>query len=269
VQAGATYDSGYNGLTISGRKFTDTVVVSGNNITIENCLVENGGLNTFGFYVTGSNVTIRNCTVRPQVGTSYYCAISLTDSDGAQVIGCDISGGENNIAASSTNTLVDMCYIHDPSIASDPAGHPDGFELFTLSNFTISRCRILHLGYIDGAINLSPFGTTGSDSDGLYVYDNFIDGGQEHLLIDNQAADGTELNNIRVLRNVMGGHTDVGTFGRYNPLLDHDNRGTVETLLEQQADPTAIVWPTSGPDANHWGECSDLTPDKTGQIVLP
>lgn len=58
------------------------------------------------------------------------------------------------------------------------------------------------------------------------------------------------------------------SFGIYHLLTNEDARPIVATQAQLDANPDAILWPSSGSDANYWRGCSDLSPDRTGQIAL-
>ena len=68
---------------------------------------------------------------------------------------------------------------------------------------------------------------------------------------------------VRVLRNVMGGHTALSD---YSP-IDNQNGALARTAGEQTTTPQDVLMPITGDDVNTWGECSDLVPDRTGETI--
>jgi hypothetical protein len=268
--AGTTYGSAFDGQTISGKLFTGRVNISGNNITLKNCKVLTGGPGVYGIDITGDNDTVRNCDVSAPPGTSLYEPIFLSaSSDAATVTRNNISRGENLLTTYATHAQITENYLHDVALDSNPGDHPDGIEIYGGGPVLIAANRIEEDNLYDSPINTAPWGTyTLTD---LTVADNFLDGGQSMTLIDNQNSNGY-LRNTRILGNVMGGHTNPDTnmsFGIYKALNNADRRPIVQTETQLAANPNAILWPTTGTDTNHWGECTGLTPDRTGQITLP
>lgn len=264
-----TYGASFNGQTISGKLYTHRVNITGDNITIRDCEVTTGGANSFGIDIAGNNDTVDHCLIVPPAGKSYYEPVFINPKViGAAVTYNDISGGENLLTSYGAGTVAHN-YMHGASTVSDPSGHPDGIEIYGGGPLLVEGNRIVEGSLYDSPINAAPYGSyTLTD---LTVSDNFLDNGQGMMLIDNQNSGGF-IRNTRVLRNVMGGHTNPDTgnsFGRYKALENYDGRPAVQTEAQLAANPNAILWPTSGPDTNHWGECSDLTPDRTGQIVIP
>lgn len=268
--AGTTYGSAFNGQTISGKLYTGRVNISGNNITLKNCKVLTGGLSVYGIEITGDNDTVQNCDVTAPAGKSLYEPIFLSPgSDGATITRNNISRGENLLTTYGTHAQITQNYLHDVALDSNPSDHPDGIEIYGGGPVLIAGNRIQENNPYDSPINAAPWGSyTLTD---LTVTDNFIDGGQSMTLIDNQNSNGY-LRNTRIERNVMGGHTNPDTnmsFGIYKALNNADRRPIVQTETQLATNPNAILWPTTGADPNHWGECTNLSPDRTGQIALP
>jgi hypothetical protein len=268
ADATVNYDSSFNGQTISGKLYTHRINISGNNITIKDCKVLTGGLDVFGIDITGDGNTVDHCTVTAPAGTSLYEPIFLSPgSDGDTVSRNDISRGENLLTTYGSNAQIVENYLHDNATDSNPSDHPDGIEVYGGGPVLIARNRIAESSIYDSPLNAAPWGSyTLTD---MTVSDNFIDGGQEMLIVYNQNSGGF-LRNTRVLRNAMGGHTNPDTnmsFGIYKALL-RDGRAVVETEAQLAANPNAILWPTSGVDVNRWEETGSLVPDRTGQVVL-
>lgn len=267
ASSGKTYDSDYDNKTVSNVRFDGAVRITANNFTLKNCLVEFHAGEANGIEIVGANVRVENCTVRSPSGTSYYNGIVVRKSaTNAAVVRNDISSAENFVQVSdAANVQIVENYMHDISTVSNPSGHADGLELFGLTNLTVARNRINTIGSPDGVINCSPFGA-GPGADGLFITANFLDGGQETLLLDNQSTNGALIRNVVMTRNFIGGHT-IGT--PYRTFLNSDSRDIAASMSLLAASPQSVMWPTSGPDANYYAESGDLTPDLSGVIALP
>lgn len=255
---------GTSGQTISGRLFTGTVTLNGNNITLERCQIETNGMNTMGVIVNGTGCVIQDVTIVPPSSSTYICININADDTTVRRVNASVS--ENIITVSANNVLIEESYLHDTSNLANPSAHQDIIEVYGGSNVTIRKNRLFMHDDETAAINIAPWWGS-SSSDNVWIDDNWIDGGNAHILVDLQST-GT-INGTRVRRNHMAGHTAPGVFGRYAALQNNDNRTIVQTEGAQGSSPGSILWPTSGPDANYWQDCSDLSPDQTGQIVIP
>ncbi len=227
-------------------------------------------MNTFGIRITGNNDRVENCLITAPAGQSLYEPVFINPgTSGAVVNRNDISRGDNLMTTYGSNAQIIENYMHDVALDSDPGDHPDGIEIYGGGPVLIARNRIVEGDLYESPINAAPYGSfTLTD---MSVVDNFLDNGQAMTLIDNQNSSGF-IHNTRVERNVMGGHSNPDTnnsLGIYAALENYDGRAILQTEAQLTANPDGILWPTSGADANHWGECSDLTPDRTGQIVVP
>ena len=256
-QAGQTFST--NGQTITKKRFTSQVTVTGDNITFIGCLF--GDYESVVIGGAASGTTLQYCTVIGS-GTSAYEGI-LNQGASTTITRCDVSNAENCLTndGGADNLIIEESYLHDP-LSDDPGAHHDVIEIYGGSSVIIRKSRIMMTEHETAPINIaSAFG----DINGVDVLDNFIDGGNQHIIVDNQ---GSALTRVRVLRNKMGGHTEPA-YARYSPLnnADYPNRAIVTTQAAQDADPEAILWPATGPDVNTWDECSDLTPDNTGVVI--
>lgn len=264
-----TYGTAYNGQTISLKAYTGEVDITGSNITIKDCTVTRGGLNSFGIRLAGSNNTVQNCKITAPAGQSLYEPVFINPgSDGNKVLNNDISRGENLLTTYGTHAVIAGNYMHDVALDSDPSDHPDGIEVYGGGPVAITNNRIEEDNQYDAPVNAAPWGSfTLTD---MTVSGNFIDGGQSVILLDNQNANGF-IRNTRVTGNAFGGHqcpaSNSGCFHVYHPLLNSDGRATVQTEADLAANPNAVLWPTSGAGVNKWEECDDLTPNRNGEIV--
>lgn len=266
---GTTY-SGTTPQTITGKKFTDTVTLAGDNITLDGCMFVGWGSAHFMVRNNGNNNTVKNCLFLPGgVAGSHtaYEGIYTDSGSGLTITRCDISYCENNITTggSAANVNITENYLHDPQNISNPTGHVDNIEVYGGSTVNIQRNRLTMWANETGVINAAPWSGSTSLSN-LNVTDNYMDGGNYLVLVDLQST-GT-IRFTRVLRNDMSGHQNPANH-IYWALSDNDGRGTVQTEALLQASPNKILWPTTGSDVNTWVNCSDLSPNKTGQIVPP
>lgn len=267
ITGGVTYST--NGQTITGKLFTDSVTVSADDVTFENCMFTSIGANNFMLRVNGSGCTVDHCTFLPTSGHSSYEGI-YTEQTGLTVTRCDISGCENNIttAAGSGDINILECYLHNPVSPDNPSGHHDNIEVYGGATVNIERCRVTMQANETAVINVAPWSSGAFVSD-LTISDNYLDGGNYLVLVDLQSqGTGGTIQRTRVLRNDMGGHQNPANH-RYWAVSDNDGRGFVETEALLIASPNKILWPTSGSDVNTWVDSSDLSPDLTGQIVDP
>lgn len=261
------------GVTIQGKIFDSRIDITANNITIQDCLMYGGSLNEFGFLMANgiSGTTFSGVDIRRDTDLSWYICLQVADGCTNTIITrCNLSGGKTQLTNYGDNTQVTYSYFHDTDLTSDPTNHPDNIEWYGGNNGLIQYCS-LPMGPVkyDGSINISPYDSGISRSVlGLNIYDNFIDGGQGHILVDNQGTG--QVTNVQVLRNLFGGHTNPDTvmsFGIYHTFTDEDARGTVTTVAQQTANPQALLWPLSGADANYWYGCGDLSPDNSGLVA--
>jgi hypothetical protein len=273
-QGTITYGSSSNGQTIRGKRFTGTVTLSGNNITIDGSLFEvPPGMNNIALINTGTGNIIRNSNFRTSPNRSIY--IQVHQRDGSLTVQlCNITQGENNITIDGGSLHLDQSFIHDPSGADNPAAHIDGIEVYGGSNHILERSTISNKPDDTVApINIAPwYGATVVS--GTTIQDNYLDGGNIHALIDQQSTGGVRFS--RFLRNRMGGHTY--NFGSYDAFSNYESRPYLQTEAALQANPDGILWPTgnSDPDRNIWYYCTNnpfgylnLSPDRTGQTVIP
>lgn len=268
-QAGQTYST--SGQTIELKRFTSPVVITGDNITLRKCLFDfAGGSTTKAILISDgtTGTTVEDVTVHPpDASTSYYFAVE-NDGTNTTVRRCDLAGAENCFGDFGAGTLLELSYLHDARATSNPGGHVDVIETyFAAANiYRLNRIGDAIASDVTASINVAPwFGS--SSVTGLDVVDNHIDNGNAHILVDLQST-GT-ITNVRVLRNTMGGHTNVGVFGRYAALQNSDSRAIVADDAAQALNPNAIQWPTTGANRNTWAECSDLSPNNSGQTVSP
>lgn len=268
------------GQVISGKSFNNTVYISGDNITIRNCKILYGGDASFGVSIQANNVTVEGCLITAPTGQSLYEPIAIDGSTtGATIHRCDISRGAQFITTNAFNVTIIENYMHDCATDSDRTQHPDGIEVFGSQNTVIARNWLSmgtdpNVSYYDGVVDI---GAIPNDMHpnvaGCTVEDNYLQGGQEIILTDNTHDTAGKITNLIVRRNDMDQLTDAGSgqqyFGPGHALLDYDGHPIVQTAAAQAANPFAILWPTSGPDANHWVNPSNISPSWAGLTVVP
>ena len=268
VSGAVTYGTSYNGQTISLKSYTGQVTITGSHITIKDCKLTNGGLDSVGFLLRGDHNTVQNCDVTAPAGKSLYEPIWVF-GDSNQVLRNNISRGENLLTTYGTNVTIAENYMYGVALDSNPSDHPDGIEVYGGGPTAITNNRIDEDNPYDAPVNVAPYSSyTVTD---LTVQGNFLDNGQSIVLLDNQNPNGF-IHNTRVEGNAFGGHqcTDpTYCFGHYHPSLNEDGRHFVQTDANLTADPNAVLWPTTGAGVNTWEENNDLTPDKDGQVVIP
>jgi hypothetical protein len=278
-QGAITYNTSYNGQTITGKRFTDTVRITGNNITIDGCLFEWGSAtDQVKLGSSGTGNIVSNSTFRNSSGYTYH-QINVTGGS-LTVDLCDISDYQDGITADGGSLTCRRSYFHDTA-APDPGIHRDGIEIYGGSNHLIELCTIAHANFAPtgtdretSAINIAPW--SGSDNvSGVIIQDNYIDGGHMHVVIDSNQSGTHTVSNVRVLRNRFGGHTTVDVINIYTTV---NALGTtrVETEAALDSNPTdRFWWPNNaGPDVNYWWYCTnnpfgypDLSPDNEGEIA--
>lgn len=266
-----TYTSANNGQTISKKRFTGLVTISGaTNLTFEGCFANTGGGSSARNFTfpTGTGITWRYCTMTPSSGSVWY-PIQKFSSGSMLVEFCDIAGGENSLSETAGSMELRYNFFHRPNLSSNPGGHADLIEVFGGTAF-IHHNRLRCLS--SDSSNTSYFGVSpiniAPSSSGVTIEDNFIDGGNTCILVDEQG--GSTITNIKVKRNKLAGHT-ADTFGRYTSLYNNigDAFPIVQNDAAQTTTPRSILWPSSGVDANHWAESEDLSPNLNGQIAGP
>jgi hypothetical protein len=278
-----TYGPAYNGRTITDKAYHGEVDITGSHITIKDCSLTNGGLNSVGFLMQGSYDVVENCTITSPKGESMYEPVWVFGT-GNQVARNNISRGENALTTYGTNVMIKHNYMHDASLASNPSDHPDSIEVYGGGGVTIWGNRLEEDNLYDSPVNVAPY--SGWTLRGLTVIDNFIDDGQSNILVDNQSNDRSKgVEGVRILHNAFGGHqcpsSNVYCFYIYHSFLNEQGRPTVQTDAQLTANPTAVEWPTSGPEVNRWEENTSaspdgmgrpqvtLSPDKDGQVAQP
>jgi len=146
-------------VTITDVRYDDGVIITGNNVTLRNCWVNNGGY--FGIEAdTTLGLTVDRCTV---VGTrNQWYNLGIGTGGNAIVTNCDVSNHQHAIAGGSGVSLVKYNYIHDAFLHPDP--RPVTFSIGSPCTATL----VGH-GYVAG--DPISFNTTGTLPSPLIVSD--------------------------------------------------------------------------------------------------
>lgn len=256
------------GAVVERCRFTDTAVIGADDITLRGCLVDmgGGGQDTLSIDIPDgrSNVRVEYCTVRVNAGSSGWVGINVRSATDSVIEHNDISGMQQGMVDNGTDSIVRYNFMHDFAWDDSPGGSGNCISVYDGDNHTIVANRLVYPPRVNFCIDLSPF-SSGAQVDGVTVENNFIDGGNYHLGMGSSVANAGPYN-VRVLNNRFGGHTNPA-FARYATFNNSQGQPVVETAAELSANPEAVLWPTTGQDVNTWSECSDLIPDRTGQVV--
>ena len=253
------------GQVITGKNITGKVTITADNVTLRNSWVTNSGSGAVLIDVLGNNFTMENVTATPGAGNAAYQCVWVEDGTGHKIIGSDISRCENLISLNDSGQVtIDQNYLHESAALG--SGHKDAIEVYAGDNVQITKNRIEHPKNTEtAAVNVAPWSGS-SHVDGLNVVDNYIDGGHMHFVLGNLGSG--YIRDIKIKRNDFGGHTTPSVGGSYWAVNVHSGvAGHVQTDAEQAGARTKVVYPDSGPDANYWRNCADLSPNRTGQIA--
>lgn len=155
------FTSASNGQTITGKKFTNNVFISGQNITFKDCLFM--GPSSFSLPASSinkivvltdtnvSNIVFEDCTFKPQYNT--YQA-EIIQGAGFTLRRCDVLMGVDgvdilgNAATGKANVTIEGCWFHDltffspdPTHNSDNQTHNDCIQWEGGTNVTIRGNR--------------------------------------------------------------------------------------------------------------------------------
>ena len=292
----STYGTAFNGQTISGKKFTSGILVTGQNITFSGNLFElpaGAGSTSLECGVGCSNLLVLNNTFRTSGSATSGIFEPLKNRDGGSwtIRGNDASHGENIITTFNDNALIEGNYLHAP-FSNNPAGHNDTIEVYggtgiIIRNNTILMDHTVQNQSPTAPINVAPWTGSGSQANvtNFDLLDNYIDGDWFlPVLLDTQQAGAHTLTNIRILRNRFGGHNGPGAYGTGfgGSVQAIENIGGAMTRkTTDTAGADQYYTPTSGPDANIWFYCTNnpftiiagwspgnLSPDRSGQVIF-
>lgn len=258
---GATYST--NGQVIEGKLFTGPVIITGNDITIRKCKFIMSGSSTKSLDISGNGARIEYCMFTSSLAV--YMQVHVGGSN-AVVYRCDAGFAENIVTIEADACRIEESYLHDATNAANASAHRDTVEIYGGDGSTIIRSKLIHPSGETATVNIAPWwGST--DCNQTTIDDSYLDGGHAHILVDLQST-GT-IQYTRVRRNDFGGHSAANIFGRYTALQNNDGRAISQNETQLAASPDSILWPSTGVDVNHWADCSDLVPDRTGEVATP
>jgi len=107
-QGAITYSA--NGQTVTGKRFTGTVTVTGANVTISGCLFEfapGAGVHMLRNESGPGGLTVVNCTFRCTSATSGVNWCIMARQPKCTIRRCDVSGGENCLTTYGDDILVE------------------------------------------------------------------------------------------------------------------------------------------------------------------
>lgn len=190
VNGNITYDSSYNGQTISNREFRGFVTVTGSNITFENSYFRGGTAsgNSRLIYVIApaTNITVRDSDFEPMNPAPTIDGSRALNTTFLRV---DIRGTTDGIKTGN-NTVIQDSYIHDMLWwASDPnqgggQTHNDGIQILSGTNVDIIH-NTLHPAGENGSNAAVQITQTNGAVDDVLISRNNVDWGGCTLNIAN------------------------------------------------------------------------------------
>lgn len=264
--AGGTIST--NGVLYYKKDFTSDLVITGSNNIFRGCRIKTaGGSFARGYNDKGTGNVLEYCTVVPNAGRSWGFS-TIVEGNNAIMEHNDISFGGNLLSVYANHITFRYNYLHDAANLLDSSDHVDGIEVYDGDNhlFQFNRidCHITHPPSQScvSPFNIAPWG--GGTCNVVEIYDNFIDGGNAHILVDGQTTGINDVKNVRVAGNDFGGHTNA-TFGIYATFQNADGRPVVSSLSAQASNPLAVYWAN-----NFWAETQTapaLSPNRNGQVA--
>jgi hypothetical protein len=202
-----------NSAVIDHYRINASVIFTGNNPTMTNCVIHSNSGDIFGVTINGAGhgvLNISDTTVvgNPSSGTAQVNGIS-SDS-GLVARRCDVSQTGDGIhmvsQPNANNAIISQCYVHDQAFV-DEAQHCDGIQIFndtaTPGFFTVEHCYIARtLSTIGTPLNSAM--TCGQPTDDgtalitAIINNNHFDSGLYHLRVN------FRLHNITVTNNDCG-----------------------------------------------------------------
>lgn len=250
---------------VSGYNFTGQVVINGDYVTLTN-FNTSAQLDGGQIQVNGNYATIQYGTLDPGGSGGALSGVFVpAAATGTTVLRCNFAHQEQFWTTYGNNVQFLECLGNDP-LPQAVGGHVDGCEVYGGATIMIARCNLKYLNgtLSDGVINIAPWQSGVSVTD-LTMQDNWLDGADAIMLVDNQSTG--DVLRTRFLRNWCGGHQRTDIFGRYMVLQNSDSRTISTTEADLVANPTRILIPDSGADANYWYGNSDLSPNNDGTVV--
>lgn len=211
--------------------------ITANNVTIRNCWIDASAY--WPIKGTGTGAVFENCTV---VGASPFYQGFGDFGDGWTIRRCNISGFENHVSfGGQTGTLIEYNWLH--GIEGPDADVIEGYSMHD----TLIQFNKITPDYTTTQPNAHvQIANYGGPCSSTYVFDNYFAAGNCNwgVYVETQFSGGT-ITDTRFLRNVFG--TGVGFANA------RSDKTIYNTVAEIQANPSGILCPSSGADANHVG----------------
>lgn len=262
-QGATTYSTSQ---TVTGKKFTGQVQVTGDDVILSGCQFAWGGADTIPVLVNANRCKIQDCQFLPTTGLAYYICVEAIGGDGLQVLRCDMSTCENGVTLQTTSPLTNVTiqgnYIHDLT-----GPDCDGIEVYAGSFVNILGNTLVQgtgAGN-ESSVNIAPW-QPGVSVDHVTMQGNFMDGGIVSIVVDDTQSTGT-ITYAKIVANYFGGHNDPAVVGIYNALQNNGSQAITHDDAAQAANPASIQFPNSGGNVNYWWNCTGLTPDRSGQTI--
>ena len=230
------------GQVFDRQRFTSTVNLTGNDQVIRNSVIEVAeGSASKALRLMGNRSLIENTLIRV-AGSGGYICVDIAGGSNHTLRRVDVSNCENVVSTYQSGTTITESYLHDPH-TSKAGAHHDVLEVYG-GSITLTKSRLTMVPDETAVVNVAPWGG-GSVSSAL-VADNYINGGNFHVIMDNQA------NGIRfaqVVRNRFGGNTN---FGGYLAYRAPDSNDPPIVRAQNAAGQNSVYWPSSGANVNTW-----------------
>jgi hypothetical protein len=181
---------------ITGRKYTGSVVVTADDVVMENCMINNGSW--YGIDWKGKRGKMKNCTVTGTSNTSSTSCSGINMRD-LTVEYCLVTKWENPINIAGSGGRIRWTIIKE--LQSPPAGHNDGIQCDGgLSDVVIENNYIDNQKGETSAVMLDNYW---GPLDNVTVQNCFLGGGGMPAYLDGKFNGASKATNIKYLNNDM------------------------------------------------------------------
>lgn len=182
--------------TITGKKYTGSVVVTADDVTLENCRIENGSW--YGIDWKGKRGKMKNCTVTGTSNTASSSCSGINMRD-LTIEYCLVTKWENPINVAGSGGRIRWTIVKD--LQSPPAGHNDGIQADGgFSDLIIENCYIDNQKGETSAVMLDNYWGA---IDRVTVQNCFLGGGGMPAYLDGKFNGASKATNIKYLNNDM------------------------------------------------------------------
>jgi hypothetical protein len=269
--------------SLSRRKFTAPVVITGNNVTLSECWFSfAGGSTTNPLIINGNNAVVTYCTIAPSDANSFYnCILPDDNSLNCLIQRCDVSKGNNIISINGGYGIIEECYLHDTLDTFNADPHKDNIEMYGNDDIGwVIRNNRLKFG--DGGvvsnINCAPWFNPAGGGPGATAKNNtigpgnWLSGSARTFTVGNGGSNQgvNSITNFKIFGNFITG--DNSTFGAHSIITNSDGRTIAQTITELNAHPTWIYAPAAQDGANapnvwYGDTAAGVSPSLDGQVV--